>query len=395
SLVADQPTAANEKDYARALERANNFRAASDEYHAALADGDGADNTVRTSYERMHLRTTPELEGGGAFRSDPQAWAWRAQAGAALPFGAHHQAGLLAWHDASTDWNANQVVGPNVLRETGSITGLGGYAMFGRRSGASLLVGADARYASTTGDDAAGVELYGPRNGFGFGGQGELDAPVSKIMQVNLHLDLNEQWNDAPVTIHEGGTMTGATGHLYLFPQSRVVLVDSGAQARRLSLSPLEAGDATPTADQLLLWAGIDFNLWSDAKEIVRGESLDERMVRGRPLNDAGVIAYRHYENFADLSPNFRISLFPRDSIDSGTLILRKAFAAGRAGVELRGGAGYDNQQDEVIGQAGGTIVVAASWSTRLTINYDWIHQSTTGIPGTLQIGWVAFHADL
>jgi tetratricopeptide (TPR) repeat protein len=396
SLVADHPTAANQKDYGRALERASNYRGAEAQYGAALADGDGADNTLRTSYDRMHYRVTPELAGGGWYRSDPQAWDWRLQAGGALPFGTHHQAGFLFWHDASTDWNANQVVGPDVLRETGSVTGLGGYAMFGRRSGASLLFGADARFSSTTGDDAAGVQVYGPRRGFGFGGQSELDAPLAKILQVNLHLDVNEQWNDAPVTIHEGGTMTGATGHVYLFPRSRVVLVDSGAQVRRLGLSPLQAGDATPTANQALFWTGIDFNLWSDASGLVRGESLDERMVRARPLNDAGVLAYRHYENFASLSRNFRVSLYPRDSIDNGTLILRKAFAHGRAGAELHGGFGYDNAQNQVLAQAGGVLVVASTWSTRLTVSYDWIHQTATvGLPGTLQIGWVAFHADL
>ena len=91
------------------------------------------DKTLVTSYDRMHFRVTPELSGGGWLRSDPQAWDWRVQAGAALPFGPHHQAGLLFWHDTSTDWSANQVVGPDVLRETGSVTGLGGYAMFGRR----------------------------------------------------------------------------------------------------------------------------------------------------------------------------------------------------------------------------------------------------------------------
>jgi len=397
SLVADHPTADNEKDYGRALERATNYRAAGAQYHAALADGDGADNTLRASYERMHYRTTPEVAAGGWYRSDPQAWDWRAQAGGALPFGTHHQAGFLAWHDTSTDWKANQVVGGNVLRETGSVTGLGAYALLGRRSGASLLLGADARYSTTTGDDAAGVELYGPRREFGFGGQGELDAPVTKYVQVNLHLDLNEQWNDAPVTIHEGGTTTGATGHVYLFPTSRVVLFDTGAQVRRLGLSPLEAGDPRPTANQLLCWAGVDFNLWSDPKGIVRGESLDERMVRARPLNDAGVLAYRHYENFANLSPDFsaRVSLYPRDSIDNATFIARKALFGGRAGAELHGGIGYDNIQNQLLGQAGGLLVVASTWSTRLTVSYDWIHQTAVGLPGTLQIGWVAFHADL
>ncbi|HEY4393265.1 MAG TPA: hypothetical protein VGP64_04355 [Polyangia bacterium] len=394
-LAEDHPTAANQYDYGRALERADNYRAASGEYSAALENGDGADNTVRVSYERMHLRVTPELSGGGWFRSDPQAWDWRAQTGAALPFGARHQAGVLVWHDASTDWNANQVVGSNVLRESGSVTGLGAYAMFAHRSGASLLLGGDARYSTTTGENASGVQLYGPTRQLAFGGQGELDTPLSGFAQVNVHLDLNEQWNDAPVTIHEGGTMTGGTGHLYLFPKSRVVLLDTGAQLRYLSLRPLESGDPTPVTSQKLFWGGIDFNLWSDSKQIVRGESLDERMVRQHALNDAGVLAYRHYENFADVPPNFRISLQSRNSIDNGTLILRKAFLAGRAGIEAHGGGGYDNAQNQALVQAGGVLLVASSWSTRLTISYDYIHQTTTGLPGTLQIGWVAFHADL
>jgi tetratricopeptide (TPR) repeat protein len=394
-LAQEHPTAANEYDYGRALERAASYRDASQQYAAALHDGDGANNMLRTSYDRMHYRVTPEVAGGGSFRSDPQAWAWRLQAGAAQPFGAHHQAGLLVWHDSSTDWHANQVVGPNVLRETGSITGLGLYAMLGRRSGASFLLGGDGRFSTTTGQDAAGAQLYGPARQFAFGGQGEVDLPVLKIARVNLHLDLNEEWNDAPVTIHEGGTMTGATGHLYLFPESRVVLVDSGLQARRLGLRPLEPGDPTPIASQLMAWAGIDFNLWADSTHLVRGEVLDERLVRSRPVNDAGILAYRHYELWANIPPDFRIALYSRDSIDNGTFILRKAFLSGRAGVDAHGGVGYDNVQNQVLAQAGGALVVASSWSTRLTLSYDYIHQSTVGLPGTLQIGWVAFHADL
>jgi tetratricopeptide (TPR) repeat protein len=394
-LATDQPTAQNKRDYGRALERAINFREASAQYGAALAASGGDDNTLRTAYDRMHFRVTPELSGGGMLRSDPQAWDWRVQAGAALPFGTHHQAGVLAWYDSSTDWSANQVVGSNVLRETGSVAGLGGYALYGRRSGLSLLGGADMRYATTTGDNAAGVQLYGPTRQFSFGGQGELDTPIGHVVQVNLHGDLNEQWNEAPVTIHEGGAQTGALGHLYLFPHNRILLVDSGAMARRLSLRPLEPGDSTPTATQMMAWAGIDFNLWTNSSRIVRGEALDDRMVRSRPMNDAGVLAYRHFEIVSNLSPNFRIALYPRDSIDNGTLIIRKALLSGRAGAEIHGGLGYDNIQNQMLAQAGGVIVVASTWSTRLTVAYDYIHQSTLGLPGTLQIGTVAFHADL
>ena len=70
-------------------------------------------------YSRMRYRATPELAGGGsgplrsaglglaACRPAPRCRSGRATRPA-----------LLAWHDSSTDWSANQVVGPNVLRET-------------------------------------------------------------------------------------------------------------------------------------------------------------------------------------------------------------------------------------------------------------------------------------
>ncbi|HXJ18858.1 MAG TPA: hypothetical protein VMT03_01390 [Polyangia bacterium] len=207
--------------------------------------------------------------------------------------------------------------------------------------------------------------------------------------------DLHEQWNDAPVTVHEGGQMSGVTGHLYLFPPSRVVLVDTGVQQRHLTLAPLEPGQPSPASNQTLLWAGVDFNLWTDATRVVRGESLDERMVRRTALNDAGVLAYRHYELWANIPPDFRIALYPRASIDNGSFILRKVVAGGRAGFELRGGLGYDNVQNQVLTQGGAAVVLASSWSTRLLVTYDIVHQTTIGLPGTLQIGWVTFHADL
>ncbi len=394
SLVQDQPTRANDRDYGRALERASNFRASAAEYQAALAAG-APDQVLATSYDRMHYRVTPELAGGFQLRADPQAWAWRLQAGAAMPFGPHYQAGILAWHDSSEDRSVNEVVGPNVLRETGSLTGLGGYALFGTRKGGYLMLGGDGRFATTTGEDTAGVQLYGPQNQISFGGQAELDLPLAGVAEINLHGDLNEQWNDAPVTIHEGGTMSGGTGHIYLFPRNRVVLFDSGAQIRRLTLRPLELGDPSPVGSQTLLWTGVDFNLWTDGAAVMRGESLDDRMVRRTALNDAGVLSYRHFEEFANLPPDFRISLYPHASIDNGTLTVRKALAHGRVGLELHGGIGYDNRQEQFLSQGGGALLIATSWSTRLSVSYDVYHQTAIGLAGTLQIGWITLHADL
>jgi hypothetical protein len=342
----------------------------------------------------MRYRTSPELTGGAQLRSDPQAWSWRLQTGGAMPFGTRHQAAILAWHDQSTDWHANQVVGANVLSERGTVTGLGGELLFGHRSGASAMVGADARMMNTTGDDASGTRQLHADYRFTAGGQVELETPISSFAQVNVHGDLNEQWNEAPVTVHEGGTTSGGIAHLYLFPKSRVVMFDTGAQARRLSLADRD-GLAPATASQLLAWGGIDFNLWATPTRIVRGEALDERLVRRTYLADAGVIAYRHYELWSDLSPGFRIALAPRSSIDNGTLIFRKALFGGRGGVDIHGGGGYDNQQRQVLVQAGGALILAASWSSRLVATYDLAHQTATGLQGNLHIGWLSFHADL
>jgi len=395
SLSDDAPTPAHDRDYGRALERAESFAAARDRYARAVAESGGnPDATLVTSYERMRYRTTPELAGGASFRSDPQAWAWRAQAGGVLPFGSRHSLGLLAWHDASNDWNANQVVGSDVLAKRGTVTGLGAQMLLGRREERSLLLGADARYTTETGVDASGVERLSDHGGFHFGAQAEVASNVSPYGHVNLHLDANEQWNEAPITVHEGGEMTGGTGHIYLFPKSRIVLFDGGAQARRLTLSHPGTSEV-PTASQVLGWGGIDFNLWAQSARVVHAEALDERLVRRVYLNDAGVLAYRHYELVTHADPDFRIALAPRASIDNGTLIIRKALAGGRIGLDLHGGGGYDNIRNHTLFQAGGALVLAASWSMRLTASYDLAHETATGLPGTLHIGWLTLHADI
>jgi len=395
SLSDDLPTPAHDRDYGRALERAESFAAARDRYKRALGEqGANPDGTLVTSYNRMLFRTTPELTGGASLRSDPQAWAWHAQAGAAMPFSTRHTLSAMAWHDSSTDWNANQVVGQNVLEKSGTVTGLGLQLLLGRPSETSLLLGADTRYATEAGRDSAGVEhLFGKR-GFHFGALAEGAANLGSHVNLNILGYLNEQWNEAPITVHEGGTMTGGTGHLYLYPKSRVILFDGGAQARQLRLSP-EGTPSPPEANQLLLWGGIDFNLWTQPMRLVHAEALDERLVRRTYLNDAGVLAYRHYELWTHAQPDFRISLAPRSSIDNGTMIIRKALFGGRIGVDIHGGGGYDNIRDHALFQGGGALVLALSWSTRLLASYDFWQETATGLPGTLQIGWLTFHADI
>lgn len=400
SLAEDQPSTGNKRDYGRALERASDFRAARVEYGAALAaagaDGAAPDEALVSSYKRMYFRTTPELAAGGQLRSDPQAWSWHVQAGAALPFGTRHQLSLLAWHDQATDWNRPPpyLNGDATLQGSGSVTGLGLALVAAMRSGASLFAAVDARFASSLAQDSHNI-VYRQGRRFQMGATMELDLPVYGILDLNLRGDFNEQWADAPVTIHEGGTMTGLTGHVFLFPRNRIVLVDAGAQVRRLTIEPQVPGTPPPGALQTLLFAGIDFNLWTTPTRIVRGETLDERMVRRTYLNDAGVLSYRHYELFTNVPPDFRVSLAPRGSADNATLAIRKALPGGRAGFDLHGGGGYDNQRGRVLTQAGAALVVAFSWSSRLSLSYDLARETATGIPGTLQVGWLTYHADI
>jgi Flp pilus assembly protein TadD len=386
SLAADVPTATNHRDYGRALERAADFRAARDQYDGALrAGGTDPDGSLATSAERMRYRTTPEVGGGFSGRADPQASALRAQVGAALPFGRRHNLSLTAWRDNSRGGSP---------QASGSVTGLGSSVMLAARSGTSLMVGADVRYGSSSVGDHGTV--YASAQSWQPGAQAEVDSPLGSHVQVNVHGDLNGQWSEAPVTIQEGGTVTGMTGHVFLFPTDRRLLLDAGAQVRRLGLAPRD--DArSPQADQTLLFAGGDVILWSNSTRLLRGEALDERMVRRTYLNDAGILSYRHYELFTDAEPAFfsRIGLAKRASIDNGSMVFRKVFAQGRAGVDLRGGLGYDNQRTRVLSQGGASLVFAPSWASRLSLSYDIARETATGLTGTLHTGWVTYHADL
>ena len=196
---------------------------------------------------------------------------------------------------------------------------------------------------------------------------------------MNLHIDVNEQWNDAPVTIHEGGTQTGADRPPLPLPakpgrprrQRRAGAPAQPAAARggrpdadRRSAADL-GGDRLQPLDRF------------DARRARRDRSTSRMVRRGRSTTRA-CWPTGTTRTSPTSRPTFRIALYPRDSIDNGTFIFRKAFAGGRAGVELHGGLGYDNIQNQLLAQAGGAIVVASSWSTRLTVSYDYIHQSAT-----------------
>jgi tetratricopeptide (TPR) repeat protein len=394
-LVADYPTFAHKRDYGRALERGYNFPGARDQYGGALATTTGnQDQALVTSYNRMRYRTSPELTAGTSFRSDPQAWAWRLQAGASLPFGIRNHLAFMALHDFSGDWRANQVVGANVFDKNGSITTLASQLFLGYWGEGYLLAGLDGRFSTSSGVTADGQTSLGTSRSIDVGGNAELDVTPLSFMRVNTHIDINEQWYEAPIAVHEGGTMTGAISHVYLYPKTRWVLFDGGASLRRLTLAA-QAGMPQSSADQLLAWAGLDFNLWTSYARIVKSEAMDERLARRVYMNDALVFSYRNYQLWTESQPDFRISLAPRAMINNGSLIFRKVLLGGRAGLDLHGGGGWDNFRHHALAQAGGGLTVATGWRARVLATYDLAYETATGFSGTLQIGWLTIHVDL
>jgi hypothetical protein len=228
------------------------------------------------------------------------------------------------------------------------------------------------------------------------GAQAEVDALLGAYAQINAHGGYDEQWAESPITIQEGGTADAVTAHFFLFPHDRRLLLDAGTQLRRLTLAP-RIGDAEPHADQALFFIGGDIMLWNNPLRLLRGEFVDEHMLRRTYLNDAGVLSYRHYQLFSDSDPAFqsRIALAPRASIDNLSLAIRKVFARGRVGLDLRGGGGYDNERKRTLSQAGVSLLIAPTWFSRIGLSYDMSHETATGLSGTLHTGWVTYHADL
>jgi tetratricopeptide (TPR) repeat protein len=385
-LAGDSPTVGHLRDYGRALERAADYPAARTEYDGAMqANGGDTDLALAASAQRMRYRTTPELAAGLLGRSDSQASSLRGQAGAAIPFGTRHLLSVTGWLDGSHG---------GFPEATGTVTGLGASLLLATRSGASLLLGGDVRYeAATVG--GAGV-VSSSRQAFQGGGIIEGDTPVGLYAQADVRLDLHEQWGESPITIQEGGTNSAATANFFVFPRDRRFLLSFGLQGRRLGLAP-RLTDVTPTADQLLLYAGGDVVVWSRTEQALRGEVLDEHLLRRTYLNDAVILSYRHYQLYTwpDAAFQARISLAPRASIDNATGVIRKVFFGGRAGVDLRGGVGYDNERQRQLAQAGLSLLIAPTWASRISVSYDMSRETATGLQGILHTGWLSYHADL
>ena len=389
-VALDDPSAESLRGWGRALERAEDFPSAYDRYKDAQAISPGeADATLATALLRMHYRTTPEATGGFVARRDPQADSLRAQAGVALPFGARQSLSILGWYETTS----GKVLRDNVLVPGGgSTSGVSSALTLSARGGLSLSLGGEVRQISPT---SAGVEPGFAPGSTHVGGTTEVLLPFLEHTETRLHGDLNRQWNDAPITISEGGSVDGAGGELFAFPTGRRILAVVGGEWRRFHLAHRSTSD-DPAATQSLFLGGADLVLWNDPATRVRGEFLEERMVRRTYLSNAGILSYRHYQLFGDSSPDFssRIVLASRAAIDSGSMVIRKTFASGRGGLELRGGLGYDSERNVSLYNFGASAVAVPFWSSRVLVSYDRAKESATGFSGTRHAGWVTYHGD-
>jgi len=389
-VAVDDPTAERLRGWGRALERAEDFPGAYHRYQDARAMSHGeADETLATSLLRMHYRITPEVSGGVVARRDPQADSLRAQAGFALPFGARQSLSFLGWYETAS---GRVLRGNTLVPGGGNSAGVSSALTLSARGGLSLSLGGELRAISPA---LAGVEPgFTPRH-TQTGALAEVVLPFFDHTETRLHGDLNRQWNDAPVTLSEGGSLSGAGGQVFAFPTNRRILAVAGGEWRRFRLSPQSTGD-DPTSTQTLLFGGADLVLWNDPTKLVRGEALDEKMVRRSYLSDAGILSYRHYQLFGDSSPEFasRIVLAQRAAIHTGSMVVRKVLGAGRAGAEVRGGLGYDTERSVSLYNLGASAVLVPFWSTRILASYDLAKESASGFSGTRQTGWVTYHGD-
>lgn len=383
ALARDQAKSRPVFDYGRALERSGDWAAALQAYRRASAlAGNPAqtDPELASALDRMAGRTSIELAAAAEARSDPQATSLGEQVGVAVPFGRAHHLALGAWRE----------------RLTARDTSRDGWA--GELMAAAAL---HDRHADVIAGGKLGVRELGagggsPDRGVSWSGFAALRGRPMRMLELSLDTEANALWRETPRSLLEGGRTTGATVHVYGIALGSRLILDTGAQLRRLTLPALGAGPGT-IASQRLGWAGLDVVLWTDFEHALDGEILDDDMLRPVHLAGGVVAGFRHFELGSDVPPAFmqRIAMVERASIDQGSLTAREALAHGRLGVELRGVLGWDHSREVAISRVGGSLLATPTRSSRISLSLDLGVESPTGFRGQVRTGWVSYHADL
>ena len=365
-------------DYARVLERSGEEAGALRAYRRAreLSGGTSVPE-LDAAIERMRGRTAVEVEAPLAVMSDPNANASRVRGGAAIPLGARAHLALLATRSA-----ADARTGP-------AATSSSALAVSVARNGPRVSWTAGPVFSTITSHG-------GTRTEDAAGGSIAARAVLGPWLAADGDAEVEAPWDEAAVTVLDGGRTTSAEAHLYSRWLSQRLLLQAGARRRRLSILGAEPGSSRPQAWQSLWLAGADATLWRSSAA-VRGEMLDERMIERTTVSSALTLAYRHYDVTSRTSSDFAaaVALAPRASVDEGSIHGALALPRGQFGIEADAGLGFDSERRARQRRAGGALTWAPLPAARFALGYEEATESATGLYGRRRAGWLSFHANL
>ena len=218
---------------------------------------------------------------------------------------------------------------------------------------------------------------------------------LNNKVELTVDAELGSVWRETPRAVLEGGSVDSVTSHLFGVMLGHRLITDTGFQVRRLRLGEQMGG--SPQATQALAWVGADFALWTNFAHEASGQTLDEDLLRPTYLADSAVIAYRHYELWGETNTMFsdRMSLANRASIDELSIVARKALAHGRLAVEAHAGGGRDWVRELFLSRVGGSLWIAPTSRSRLSLSFDLSKESTRALSGQRRSGWMTYHVDL
>ncbi len=348
-LVARPVDPSIRRDYARALERSGDLRGALASYRRARELG-ARDADVDAAIDRVGHRLSPELLLSTRTLLEPAATAYRVELGGTLAISRLFRLAVFGWRDAAQrDVSADT---------SASVVGVSTAASVGH-AGWSFRVAASYRHSTLPRAVPEGfVRLASDIIAFDASGRALVGPAV-----IDIRSTYHAPWTDAALSIVEGGDQTGGAIHVgYPTLGGRFVL-DAAALVRDLQLSR-DVTSVVPRARHKAWSAGFDVVAWVDPARRVRGEILDDRLEHAVDLQDALVLAVRHYEAYVDTEPAFltRIQLAPRVSTEAASVMFRKSLVDDRLGIDVHVTFGYDHARDiSVFG--GGVAILAVPWS--------------------------------
>lgn len=357
--------------YARSLERSLRYPEALAQYRRA--ERLGVDE-LGDEIGRLERRMSPEIVGGVVRRDDSSGAVDGVRVGVSIPVHRRARVTLVGTRETTSG-------GPSVVMSQGTVSSATASVIVDGEHGRVLGAGVTAQQVAEGEASAVGASAL-------------LRTSPRRRLQLHARLDHDLPWRESASTIRNGGRYDAASLELYATPTSRRLLLSAGGHLRRLSLTA--EGAAAMDADQRLGFAGIDWVAWRVPERVTWAEVFDEDLIAPRALASSAVLSLRHYEMGSDNPFGEQLLLIERSSIDEVSGVVRHVVdQGGRLGVEVRGGLGYDWGREVRIWRAGGSALLSATASSRLTVDYDVASESGTGLSGRRHAGQVVLHVDL